>query len=311
MICLYLILLIHYTLAIQYNFDTSNDTFINLNNYLNNKGSSGPGSNFDGTGSYFMCTNKYITVGTINYQLTSQKFDNVISLGQIIPLPSQKVGGMYLLGSVNHGPLTSSIVIVYQDGSQTTTTLNIPDWQVKHKDQMSRLHIHSCPLNTGYLGHLFSVPLLVNPNLHLSHLLLPYTHPIGTFLPSLHIFSIATLPITNIKVVAVKGTREWVSESKLYQIISVTIHNTSPDWVNDIYVSLTASLLKTKYRGYMKSLAPGHHVTVQVAVLSLQKVREFRQVLVEVEDEHGSSLSEPTEIDQVEIGLEDYKDTPE
>ncbi|GAA5814224.1 hypothetical protein MFLAVUS_007718 [Mucor flavus] len=317
MIYLYLILLVQYTLAVQYTFDTSNDSFINLRNHLNNKGTSGPRSNFDGTGSYFMCDNNKedITVGTINYQLTATsqtKFDNVVSLGQIIPLPAHHVGGMYLLGAVNHGPLTADLVIVYADGSQTVTTLNIPDWQVKHTDQITRLDIHSCPLNTGYHGHLFSVPLLVNPALPLSHLLLPYTNPIGSFLPSLHIFSIATLPpVADLKVVAAKGTREWVSESKPYQIITVIVQNTSPAWISDAYVSVTASLLKTKYRGHIKRLAPGHHVTVQVAVSTIQKKRESRRVSVVVEDAEGTSMCEPTVMEQVEIGLEDYKDTPE
>lgn len=315
MIYLYLILFVQYTLAVQYTFDASNDTFINLRNHLNNKGTSGPGSNFDGTGSYFMCDNnkEEITVGTINYQLASQpKFDNVVSLGQIIPLPAHQVGGMYLLGAVNHGPLTADLVLVYADGSQTVTTLNVPDWQVKHTDQIARLAIHSCPLNTGYHGHLFSVPLLVDPALPLSHLLLPYTNPIGSFRPSLHIFSISTLPLAaDLKVVAAKGTTEWVSESKQYQIITVTVQNTSPAWISNAYVYVTASLLKTKYRGHIKRLAPGHHVTVQVAVSTIQKKRESRRVSVEVEDAEGTSLCEPTVMEQVEIGLEDYKDTPE
>lgn len=285
-----------------------NDTiFIDLSKYLNNKGASGHGSNFDGTGAYFKHPIPS-SIGTISFQLPpaeNPSLDNIVSLSQTIPLPSLSLGGIYLLCAVNHGPLVANLVIVYQDGSHTTTTLNLPDWQVQHTHQITRLDLISHPLNTNYNGTLLSVPLLLDPSKPVSHLSLPYTNPIGSFRPSLHIFAITALTTTsNIKIISVKGTTRWYQDKPSYQIISVDLHNTSPHWLLSTSILIYGALLKTKHEGRLNRLAPGHKATIEVVIYTLRKTREPTDILIELLNTNRNLIMEPVQIPHVEIGLD-------
>lgn len=309
-----LLLLVQYAIAVsQCPFRSTNDTFISLDKLLNNKGASGTGSNFDGTGVYFTCPLKgSVTVGTVKFKLSQHEtFDNTICLGQVIPLSNRNLGAIYVLASVNHGPITTNIVVVYSDGSQSTTVLSLPDWQVRHAKQITRLDISPCRISNGFDGTLVSIPLVLNPVKSISHLLLPHTNSIGSFRPALHIFGITTAHVTHgVKVISAKGTGRWW-ENRPYQIIAVKIQNTSPSWVRDLSVFIEGSLLKTKYHGTIKRLAPGHVVIVDVAILTVRRKMEPTQILVEVINTNGKAMAEPATIDRVEIGLQDYEATPE
>lgn len=313
----------HYVLAAtQYTFNTkvsAAQSYIDLDGYLNNKGVSGEGSDFDGAGNYFTCPllskDTAISFGGIGFQLSednNQHYDNVISLGQIITLPKQQLGGIYMLTSVSHGPITANVVVVYQDGTTTTTVINIPDWQVRHSTQIERIDILPCRISNGFTASLASTPLLLDPSKTVSHLVLPYTNPHGSFKPVLHVFGITTVAMSEgVKVISAKGTRRWSEDRGEYQIITVRVHNTSPNWASDLSVFIEGALLKTKYHGNIKRLAPGHILTVDVAILTLRKKREPTDIYVEVLNPMGRSVSAPITIKDVEVGLEDYETTAE
>jgi hypothetical protein len=308
---LLLIQLIHHASALA---ATDNNIHINLDKYLNNEGASGYGSNFDGAGTYFRCptlSSNTVSMGTIDFKLsTNDGYDNAVCLGQTITVPNTNFGAIYLLGSVSHGPITTNINIIYQDGTQSTTVLNIPDWQIQHAQQIERFDILPCRLSNGVVATLASIPLLVDPAKPVSHLILPYTSQVGWFQPALHIFGITAVPASSsaVKIISAKGKRRWWENStrRQYQMVAVKIHNTSPNWVSDLSVFIEGSLLKTKYHGNIKRLAPGHVVMVDVAILTIRKRTELTQVLVEVVDSSGNRMAESATIDNVEIGLEDY-----
>ncbi|KAG2198821.1 hypothetical protein INT47_000737 [Mucor saturninus] len=295
-------------------FRTTDHTFISLNKHLNNRGASGTGSNLDGTGVYFTCPLKSsVTVGTVKYELPQHETqDNTVCLGQVIPLPNRHLGALSLLVSVNHGPITTNMVIIYNDGSQTSTSLSLPDWQVRHASQITRLDTLPCRISNGFEGTLMSIPLVIDPTKVASHLILPYTNPIGSFRPALHLFAITATHVTpsGVNIISAKGTRRWW-ENKPYQIVAVKVQNTSPYWVRDLSIFIEGSLLKTKYHGVVRRLAPGHIMTVDVAILTLRKKMEPTQILVEVINTNGKPMAVPATIDHVEIGLEDYAPTPE
>ncbi|CAO3628160.1 unnamed protein product [Mucor hiemalis] len=319
----HIITFVHYVLAAtQYTFNTkvsAAQSYIDLDGYLNNKGVSGEGSDFDGAGNYFTCPllskDTAISFGGIGFQLSednNQHYDNVISLGQIITLPKQQLGGIYMLTSVSHGPITANVVVVYQDGTTTTTVINIPDWQVRHSTQIERIDILPCRISNGFTASLASTPLLLDPSKTVSHLVLPYTNPHGSFKPVLHVFGITTVAMSEgVKVISAKGTRRWSEDRGEYQIITVRVHNTSPNWASDLSVFIEGALLKTKYHGNIKRLAPGHIVTVDVAILTLRRKREPTDIYVEVLNPMGRSVSAPITIKDVEVGLEDYETTSE
>lgn len=307
-------------------------TYINLDLYANNQGATGPGSNFDGTGNYFDCpllqnTTKRITVGNINFHQTVSShhtYDNIMCRGQTLALQNKPYGAVYLLAGVNHGPITTDIIIVYQDGSQSTATLNLPDWQVSYTKQIHRLDHADCKLNNGIQGTLLLVPLLVDPSKNVSRIVLPYHNPLGWFTPALHIFSMTGLSVTNgVTVIHAKGTHRWWEgqqhltrkrrqqqlipdpKTTLYQIVTVRLHNTSPIWMENLRVFVKGQLINTQYHGIVKRLAPGHVINVDVAIRTIRKGRAATQIEIKVLDAFGKTASETTAIDNVEIGLLD------
>ncbi|KAL9548859.1 hypothetical protein PS6_006384 [Mucor atramentarius] len=282
---------------------------------MNNKGAKGPGSDFDGAGSYFNCpllSYPSIKLGSIEYQLNQNSSqDNMMSRGQIITLPNRPYGTMYLLASVNHGPITADITLVYQDGSKSTTSLNLPDWQVRHTDQIHRIDHISCPLNNGASAILMSVPLLADANKNVSHILFPYNNPLGSFTAALHIFAMTGITPTaksGPQVISAKGSRRWWENTQLeYPIVTVRVQNMGLDWVKDASVFIKGPLFKTQYHGHIKRLAPGHIMNVDVGIHTVRKGRVSTSVVVQIFDVYGRELSEPTALDHVEIGIEEYQ----
>ncbi|KAI8984393.1 glycoside hydrolase superfamily [Mycotypha africana] len=198
--------------------------FIELAHHLNNRGASGLGSNFDGTGQYFQCplltippapsplstalsdssnnnSSQIIRVNNLPFAISSRaSYDNVMCQSQFIDLSialnspekqrKRKFGAIYLLGAVNHGPITTDITIVYEDGTQTTTNLNLPDWQVRYISKIHRIDTITCPLNNRVKGSLLVIPVLTEPSKRASYMILPSNGPLGSFQPALHIFAI-------------------------------------------------------------------------------------------------------------------------
>ncbi|KAI8378536.1 alpha-L-fucosidase-domain-containing protein [Blakeslea trispora] len=311
-----LFLLIGHVLTIENLKDTQHQ--VRLESFFNNKGGSGPGSNLDGAEHYFDCPAfklSTLSIGNIDFSLsTGKEYDNIVSQAQIIPLNTSYLGAIYLLSTVNHGPLTSDIIVVYQDGTYSTTTLNLPDWQVSHAQQIHRLDHLTCSLGHGVNGYLFLTPVFVDPAKKASHIRLPLTNSIGSFSPALHIFGITTISAkaSGLSVIAAKGTQRWRQShdgKRSYQIITVRVHNTSPDWIQDANVHITGALMRTHYFGNIAQLAPGHVLNIDVAISTLKKQRGKQEILVDVVDASGNPLALSTAFKEIEVGLEDYEPT--
>lgn len=246
---------------------------INIDQWLNNK-AFGDNADFDGSGTSFTgTTNDYRNHLAINYnthfQAPQQNSDNIKSNGQVIPLyKNMSLGALYMLVSASHGPLTVAVNVSYEDGTQDTTTLSLPDWQDAFVDQMDRYEVIQYPLNIkGRQGALYSVPIFVNPEKTPVQLHLPQ-HDKNTY-EAMHVFSItaytSSSSSSNVIMASIKATNEWIDTRQ--QVIQVKIHNTSPYWIRDISVSVANQIgLKTVKEGFVESIAPGHIQSVQVSV---------------------------------------------
>ncbi|KAF1796938.1 alpha-L-fucosidase-domain-containing protein [Mucor lusitanicus] len=303
------------TLCLIQCVQTEND-YISLDLFLNNKGAQGPGSDFDGAGTYFKCpmlsSSPTVQVGSIRYQLSqNSSHDNMMSRGQIITLANKPYSSLYLLASVNHGPITADITLVYQDGTKATTTLNLPDWQVRHTDQIHRLDHIPCQLNTGASAILISAPLLADPAKNVSHILFPYNNPLGSFTAALHAFAMTGITAkaeNGLAVISAKGSRRWWENTQHeYPIVTVRVQNTGLDWVKDASVFVKGPLFRTQYHGHVKRLAPGHIMNVDVGIHTVRKGRVSTKVIIQLFDASGNELDAPTTLDDVAIGIEQYQ----
>lgn len=310
-----LVLIALITLCLAQCVQTESD-FISLDLFMNNKGARGPGSDFDGAGTYFKCpllSSLSIKMGSIEYQLSQNgSHDNMLSRGQIITLANRPYSTLYLLASVNHGPITADITLVYQDGSKSTTTLGLPDWQVGHTDQIHRMDHTPCLLNTGASAILMSVPVLADPSKNVSHILFPYNRPLGSFAAALHVFAMTGIRPSakkGLQVISANGSRRWWENTQHgeYPIVTVRVQNMGLEWIKDASVFVKGPLFRTQFHGHVKRLAPGHTMHVDVGIHTVRKGRASTEVIVQLFDASGDELAEPTTLDNVAIGIEEYQ----
>ncbi|KAI8335348.1 alpha-L-fucosidase-domain-containing protein [Chlamydoabsidia padenii] len=234
-------------------------------------------------------------IGNVPFQLIPQDHphNEATASGQVITLPKQPLGALYLLVAVNHGPVTSThLAITYQDGSISSTIIDVPDWQISQPKDIQRLDHVSCQTNrAGVNGTLFLVPLFVDPAKTVSHLTLPYTYPVGSFAPTLHTLAITAYPAQGVHVISLSPT-EHGSE---FEYVRVRLHNTSPYFLSQLKVSIAPddddgekenNVFYTVHDGMMHRLGPGQIAVVRVPIdrrsSSSSNETQFRSCLVTV-----------------------------
>ncbi|KAI8078705.1 alpha-L-fucosidase-domain-containing protein [Halteromyces radiatus] len=275
-------IIIYYYLLFHPSPDPS-PIFIDLTKVVNNRGFGIHDGNFDGLDQYFTCSiltqqQPSMYIGNIPFQPihSSNKFNDATARGQVITLPKRTLGALYLLASASHGPVTTShLAVTYQDGSISSTILDIPDWQVAQPEHIHRLDRTSCQINTQVNGSLYLVPLYVDPAKTVSHLTLPYTYPVGSFAQTLHIFAITAFPASTshaVHIISATPTLQWIQQESS-QWIKVRIHNISPYCLDNVIVEINSNNhgkqendIQTIRHGHLQRFASGQIAVVKVAV---------------------------------------------
>ncbi|KAG2237616.1 hypothetical protein INT48_004519 [Thamnidium elegans] len=243
---------------------------IDIDPWINNKGF-GSTANFDDSGTYF--DGNLDTSGLLikyNTNHGTQKYDNIKSNGQMVPLKNSPLGAIYMLVSASHGPMTTSVNITYTDGSQDATVLSIPDWQDKFVNQMDRYQVLTYPTNIeGRQASIFSAPIFVNPFKIPAYLILPLA---SKEYKTMHVFAVTAYDSSNAITASVESTDEWINETD--QVILIKIHNTSPFWIKDVTVKISSpDNVKTVKEGSLEAIAPGHVQMAQVIVRKTQRTQ--------------------------------------
>jgi hypothetical protein len=254
--------------------NTNNDAqsySVDIDQWCNNK-AFGDGSDFDGFGTFYsgsMKDNKNYLLLNYNTNLQTQRYDNMIANGQVIPFSGNKsVVALYMLVSASHGPLTTAVKVTYSDGSQDTTTLSLPDWQDAFANQMERYQVFQYPISIkNRKGALLSVPIFVNPTKSPVHLNLPQ-HDADAY-ETMHIFSMTAYSSSsndNVIIASAQSTNEWINSNQ--QIVQVKVHNASPYWIRNASVKANNKDVITIKEGFVEAIAPGH---IQIVQVILQK----------------------------------------
>ncbi|ORX59039.1 glycoside hydrolase [Hesseltinella vesiculosa] len=258
---------------------------------MNNRGF-GLNSDFDGMQHYFSCPElsdkNQLHVGSVPFRLgmNAHQQNEVTARGQVITLATQEsasaIGAVYLLVSVSHGPVAVPLTLTYQDGSSSTTLLDIPDWKLTTpKHHITRLDPLICQTNgQPEHGFLFLAPLAAEPSKRLSYLTMPATYPIGWMAPALHMLAITTFPATSktIRIVSVQPSSELHHEPhQSYRLLRIRLHNIGPEWLHRIRIenagqpllpfdALTSVPNQQAFPFHQERLAPGQLAHVRVAV---------------------------------------------
>lgn len=262
--------------------------FIDLQKIYNNRGYGEQGSNLDGLGNHFSRPDFVSSprIGTIPFAVVDSKNNDndATAAGQVITLPKRRLGALYLLATATHGPVTSShLAITYQDGSISSTIIDIPDWQVSQAKDIERLDLMSCETNhRGINGSVFLVPLYVDPAKPVSHLTLPYTSSVGSFGPTLHTFAITALPATpgGAKILSMWASSEFeTSGAAEFELkwFRARVQNTSPRFLSHLKITIEGA--RVVKQGVLDRLGPGQIAIIRLAV-QVSSLAQPRQVTV-------------------------------
>lgn len=279
-----------------------------LEKFLNNKGFA-PDGNLDDLGNHFVCDSvksNSVQIGTIPYTISKKAHrDNAFAQGQVITV-NESLGALYLLVTASHGPVRAQIVVTYQDGSTTSTLLQVPDWQVA---KITTYDAISCTVNTGATGYLLSMAVYIDPKKPVSHLTLPYAS--GTLRPTLHLFGLTGVTSTAAHVVSAVATSDFDEQqetSSRCQYIKVRVHNTGTQWLQDIKVEISGPLLKTKQPGKITKLAPGSISQSRALIHTLRRKPTPTAVFVRL---YKDEILLDEQVVTVNIGFDDYSATQE
>lgn len=253
---------------------------ISLVDSFNNRGigSTGSSASLDGLGGAFpeqdVRNAGLVRVGSLAYQLIIGGNDNIAAFGQDIPMTPQRYGALYLLVTASHGPSVGNLTAVYSDGTSDTTKFVVSDWQTGGAySAFSSSTIVQGTETVQSQGHMYSLPVYVNPAKTLVKLTLPSGGPLSSFRPLLHIFaavsktasSASDLVVTH--AVATANKIPDVS-GRLWQMVEVDIHNSGTKRVygSNVKVSILGHGVVTTVPGVLDVLNGGEKRTLYIGV---------------------------------------------
>jgi alpha-L-fucosidase len=181
-------------------------TPISLFSYLNNKGiGSAPGqANIDGSGFSYPANQLpqagQRTLTGIRYQFPASAplaNDNVVALGQTIKLPPGNYQQAFLLATETWGPgleshssMSNTIIVHYTDGSTSSGSLSVPDWEIGPPGVVNTTYRYSSTSTTPDQVHIYALQTEIDPTKIASSLTLPSTAQPSPQQASLHVFAL-------------------------------------------------------------------------------------------------------------------------
>jgi hypothetical protein len=176
------------------------DVLVSLVPYFNNRGiGSAPGqANFDGSGFSYPADQlppegQQAILNQIPYQFPSRApggNDNIVALGQTIPLPQGNYQQAFLLVATSWGMINDKIVVHYTNGPSTSGLLNVDDWSIGAPGVKNTTSRYSPTDTQGPSVHIYAIQIAMDKTRIASSLTLPMTAQPSPNIPSLHVFAL-------------------------------------------------------------------------------------------------------------------------
>ncbi len=177
---------------------------VSLSSFFNNEGigRTPSGANFDGSGYSYpgdqLPSGGLVTVNGVSYQFPasgSGTKDNVIAVGQVIPLPPGHYQQVCLLMAASWGPATGTVTIVYDDGSRSTISLTVLDWLASSTNSLQTSYRYSPGGIDQNRAYIYSVPVALDFTRTATALILPGQLS-GPYQQNahVHVFAMTVLP---------------------------------------------------------------------------------------------------------------------
>jgi len=231
------------------------------------------------------------TFGGINYMFPSRNgssFDNIKVEGQTIPVPRSKYFSAHILAASSSNMAIGTLQLTYSDGTSGKSSVLVPpwwDWPYPTGGDLVFPHLLTNKAINYNRTNIFEVEVSLDSTKELTSIILPNTtsgsstSPGGAAVASkLHIFSLSLVPVgeTNLekpqpRVQYARSTKKWVGKSPKTQLIEVIVNNLGSRPIlrnHSVSVSIQSQGLTTVQPGYIKRLAPGDQVILEVGVIN-------------------------------------------
>jgi alpha-L-fucosidase len=275
--------------------------------------------NFDGSGYTFPgeeLPSGQTTVAGVPYVLGSSAAgakNNVVALGQQIPIPSGRYLNALFLAACSYGGTGGAATVHYADGSTSTGQLDGVDWYTGGGVVTTSFRytpgggIDQHPVSIG------STSLWIDPTRDAVAITLPTTAQPAPNVSSLHVFALTLQPVGSGRSIVVRdghSTTSTVTDGGP-QSVEATVVNTGSLWLgasDALAVSVSAPSASTVEPLQIRTLAPGEEQRLRIGIQPRSGVTPGTQVdgLVTVS---AASKAVASNAARLTLGVPDFQPT--
>jgi alpha-L-fucosidase len=275
------------------------------------------GANFDGSGQAYDASTVPsagpLNVGGVVYDFPRPGNDNVVALGQTIPLPAGRYTIAYLLASSTGGDTLGTFTVHYSDGSTTAVPVDVPDWYGTRYDGLITANLLFTGSRTVHHPvQIFALQVGIDPDRQAVSITIPRTHQAAEGTGSLHLFALSLQPISagqGVKVVGARSTSKTTAAGA--QIVEATVENIGTDWYSaaaPTTVAVEGYGVTTTAPVSLTALAPGEESVIEIPVTTAPSIPAGSRLDVQVVAHTADGHADGESVD-LTAGIPDYTAT--
>jgi alpha-L-fucosidase len=250
---------------------------VSLEAYFNNRGiGAGPGAaDFDGQGNAYpasaLPSAGSLALDGVTYAFPGDSEDNVVALGQAIPIPPGHYASAYLLVASSREETTGSIKVRYDSGADTSAVIDSPVWQgAKVPGSLTTPFSNTAGGRENRTTQIFGVQAWLDSSRTAVALTLPATQPVGPAAASMHVFAISLQPVVAgyaVKVIDARSTTKTGAGKG--QIVEATVVNAGSELITPQHpaaVTVEGPGIALSDRAAITALGPGEQTPVEIDI---------------------------------------------
>ncbi len=274
---------------------------------------------FDGSGYSFpgdsLPANGLVTLGSVPYQLGSAAAgakNNVVALGQTIPLPGGRYLSLLFLVAGSYGAASGTVTVNYADGSTSQATITAPDWYSSSGDLV--FPFRYSPGGTDQHPVSMAVAeVWAYPDRDAVSVTLPASAQPAPNVTSLHVFALSLQPLAQGTSALLRNPHSTTSmlHAAGPQSVEATLVNVGTTWltpIDGVRVAVEVPGANTTDDAPVKILAPGEQARLRIGIANTAGTAIGTSTTGVVRaGTRGSTLAVATAL--MTLGVPDYQPT--
>jgi alpha-L-fucosidase len=291
-----------------------------LDSLFNNDGidtSAAPGGDFDGSGYTYpgeVIKAGSVTLGGVPYLIgpsTAGAKNNVVAVGQQVPLPQGRYLSAQLLVSASYGPASGTATVHYADGSTSQTGLTGPNWYTG-TGAISAPYRYTPGGGTDQNPvSIAAAEIGIDATKDAVGLTLPSTALPAPNVASMHVFALTLQPAAqgrSLLLRDVRSTNNLLADGGP-QVVEATVVNAGTQWItarDGISVDVQAAGARTVSAAEVRTLAPGEQLRVRIGIQASVQPGTAATGTVTAHDRRNAAVQQQSPLT---LGVPDYQAT--